>query len=210
MQVASVPNMSCVSEILLDYQALRDFSGWKNFFGNDHPLKVEIGCGKDDSLIKRATLEPEINFIGIENDAGIAYRFERKVRRSKITNLRIVLFDAHFVLKNLLDRESVRVFFLQFPDPWPKRRHARRRVLSLEFVQEIWERLVPQGEFFIATDVLEMAQWALELIGENRGFLNCAGEKMFESQKPFSIFTLYEQKFMDQGLPIYYLRFKKQ
>ena len=210
MQAASATNMDCVSEILLDYQALRDFSGWGKFFGNDHPLKVEIGCGKDDSLIKRATLEPEINFIGIENDAGIAYRFERKVRRSKITNLRIVLFDAHFVLKNLLDRESVRVFFLQFPDPWPKRRHARRRVLSLEFVQEIWERLVPQGEFFIATDVLEMAQWALELIGENRGFLNCAGEKMFESQKPFSVFTLYEQKFMGQGLPIYYLRFKKQ
>lgn len=198
-----------ILNILLDFQALRDFKGWGNVFGNNHPLKVEIGCGKDDSLIQRALLEPGINFIGIESDAGIAFRFERKVRRSEVANLRIVLFDAHFVLKNLFDRESVQVFFLQFPDPWPKRRHTRRRVLNPDFVREIREKLVPQGEFFIATDVYEMAQLALELVGQNGGFLNCAGEKIFESKKPFSVFTLYEQKFMSQGLPIYYLRFRK-
>jgi tRNA (guanine-N7-)-methyltransferase len=94
--------------VLLNYQTLRDFKGWESLFGNFQPLKVEIGCGKDDSLIERALLEPQTNFIGIENDSGIAFRFERKVRRSGALNLKIVLFEAHFVLSHLLNQTCTR------------------------------------------------------------------------------------------------------
>src|SRR5574341_212871 len=132
--------------VLWDYQTFRDFKGWGSVFGNDHTLKVEIGCGKDDSLIQRALLEPETNFIGIENDPGIAFRFEKKVRRSQVNNLRIILFEA---------------------------------------------------------------QLALEVIEQAGGFLNCAGEEIFEVEKPYPVFTLYEKKFLSQGLPIYYLRFRR-
>jgi tRNA (guanine-N7-)-methyltransferase len=195
--------------VLLNYQTLRDFKGWESLFGNFQPLKVEIGCGKDDSLIERALLEPQTNFIGIENDSGIAFRFERKVRRSGALNLKIVLFEAHFVLSHLLNQESVETFFLQFPDPWPKRRHAKRRVLNFDFVKKLWERLVPEGEFFIATDVPDIAQLALEMVNQVGGFINCAGKEIFEPKKAYPVLTLYEKKFLSQGLPIYYLRFKK-
>lgn len=202
MNATSIP-------ILLDYTSLRHFSNWSDAFGNDHSLKVDIGCGKDDSLIERALHEPRVNFIGIEYDRGIAYRLESKVRRSGVTNLRIISFEARFALETFFEGESVQTFFLHFPDPWPKRKHARRRILTHAFVSLLREKLVPGGEFLIATDVLAIAQGGLKVIEGVKGFSNCADEGQFEKQKSIPTRTLYEQKFLRQNLPIYYLRFKK-
>lgn len=195
--------------ILLDYHSLRSFSNWSDTFGNVHPLKVDIGCGKDDSLIERALLEPQVNFVGIEYERGIAFRLESKVRRSGASNIRILSFEGLFALRTFFEDESVQVFSLHFPDPWPKRRHARRRILSPPFVHCLQDKLVKDGEFFIATDVLAIADLGLSVVEEVGGFLNCAGGKNFEQQKHLPTQTLYEKKFLNQGLPIYYLKFKK-
>jgi tRNA (guanine-N7-)-methyltransferase len=197
------------TKVLLDYTGIRDFQGWDREFGNTFPLKVDIGCGKDDSLIQRAALEPAFNFIGIEYDGEMAYRLEKKIRRSGLPNVRVVYFDARFAVKDLFQPESVPFFSMQFPDPWPKRRHASRRMMAVDFVKIIWEKLLPDGEFFVATDVAEIAQLSLETVTASGCFQNCAGDKIYQEKKPFSSLTLYEQKFLKEGLPIYYLLFRK-
>jgi len=197
------------TKVLLDYAGIRDFQGWDREFGNTHLLKVDIGCGKDDSLIQRAVLEPHFNFIGIEHDGEMAYRLEKKIRRSGASNVRVVYFDARFAVKELFQSESVPFFSMQFPDPWPKRRHAGRRMMAVDFVKILWEKLLPDGEFFVATDVPEIAKLSLETVTASGCFKNCAGDKIYQEKKPFPSLTLYEQKFLKEGLPIYYLLFKK-
>ncbi len=192
--------------ILIDYERLYLFENWFQFFGNDHPLKIEIGCGKDDSLVERAVHEPQSNFVGVESDVGIAYRLEKKVKRSKATNLKILLFQAEYALNRFFEEETIQDFFIQFPDPWPKKRHAKRRIFQKEFITLLQSKLVSKGGLFIATDVKDMADLAIQVIQEVGGFesLDCNG------QKPFPFFTLYEKKFLKLGLPIYYLKYQKQ
>lgn len=194
------------SEIVLNYTSLKNFKSWEDAFQNQNALKVEIGCGKDDSLIERALHEPQTNFIGIESDSGIAYRLQNKIRRSKASNLKILLFEAQFTLGRFFEDKSVQAFCIQFPDPWPKKRHAKRRIFSEKFISLLRTRLNSRGELFIATDVQDMANLACEVVSKVGGFLpvDCQG------QKPFPFFTLYEKKFLKLGLPIYYLLYEKQ
>lgn len=195
--------------IVLDYHAIRNFCGWPAAFGRQGPLRVDIGCGKDDSLIDRALDRPDVNFVGIECDAGVAYRLEKKVRRQRAQNIRIVQFDARFALEHLFGPGSVQGFTMHFPDPWPKSRHARRRLLDQELAAVIRDKLENGGEFFIATDVRDMAESALKIIGETAGFLNVFGRNTSSFERPYPYPTLYEQKFVLQGLKIYYLLFRK-
>ncbi|MBI1870585.1 MAG: tRNA (guanosine(46)-N7)-methyltransferase TrmB [Chlamydiae bacterium] len=196
---------SLTEHVLLDYTSIRNFKSWKELFKNPQPLKVDIGCGKDDALIERALHEPHFNFIGIENDSGIAYRFEKKIRRSKATNLLLVLFDAHFVIEKMFDNESVELFSMQFPDPWPKKRHHKRRVLTSPFVKILRDKLRENGEFFVATDVQAVSELALEVVNICGGFKRITQGEL--KSHPFH--TLYEKKFLSHGLPIHYLKFKK-
>ncbi|MBI1884288.1 MAG: tRNA (guanosine(46)-N7)-methyltransferase TrmB [Chlamydiae bacterium] len=190
-------------EILLDYKALESFQGWEGVFGKKAPLKVDMGCGKDPFLIQCAMKDPKSHFIGVEQDSKIAYRFENKVRKSGLENIRVLHFEGHFALQRFFLPESIDHFFLQFPDPWPKKRHVKRRILSVAFVKELWQKLKPTGEFFIATDVQEIAQLGQEVVGQAGGF-----ERMSD-EKPYPFLTLYEEKFLKQKLPIYYQRYKK-
>lgn len=190
-------------KILLDYDDIRDFQGWETVFGRNSFLKVDIGCGKDDALILRAKSDPDCDYIGIENDRGIAYRLETKIRRSGVTNLRVICFEGHFVIKNFFQEESIQSFSIQFPDPWPKKRHHRRRIMNEDFVRLLHAKLQSNGDLFIITDFKEISEIALELVQKFGGF------KLYSTQKPFPFTTLYESKFIRQGLPIYYLCYKK-
>lgn len=198
-----------IARIVYREDIFRQFSGWGKVFDNHHPLKVEIGCGKDDSLIERAQRESLYNFVGIESDAGVAYRLESKIRRSRITNVRVIAFDGPHAVKNLFLPDTVHTFYIQFPDPWPKKRHAKRRILKDDFIKIIYEKLVPMGTLFIATDVDLVAELALSTIQRVGGFKNKSMDGAYLHEKPFSQLTLYERKFLKEGKRIYYLQFDK-
>lgn len=119
-------------------------------FGRVAPLHIDLGCGDGSFLQSLAREQPDRNFLGIE-------RLLRRVRKSDrkaavLPNMRIIRSETMFLLKHLLPPASVDCFYLLFPDPWPKRRHHRRRLVTPEFLDATWSGLTASGLVYLATD----------------------------------------------------------
>jgi len=122
-------------------------------FGRAAPLHVDLGCGDGSFLSALAERIPEKNFLGVERLLGRVRSACRKAAR--IDNMRVLRLETSYAVRYLLPERSVQVFHLLFPDPWPKRRHQQRRVMTSEFLRSIHCALAPQGLFRIATDRLD-------------------------------------------------------
>ena len=122
-------------------------------FGRAAPLHVDLGCGDGSFLSALAERIPEKNFLGVERLLGRVRSACRKAAR--IDNMRVLRLETSYAVRYLLPERSVQVFHLLFPDPWPKRRHQRRRVMTSEFRRSVHCALAPQGLFRIATDRLD-------------------------------------------------------
>jgi tRNA (guanine-N7-)-methyltransferase len=116
------------------------------------PLALDIGCGKGGFLVARAANAPQFNYLGIERQLKRVQKVSGKIVRLKLPNVRILRADASFVLEGLLPPAVVGVAFLFFPDPWPKRRHWNRRLVSGSMSDLLCRVLMPGGELHIATD----------------------------------------------------------
>lgn len=117
------------------------------------PLEVDLGCGDGSFLIEMAKQHPERNFLGVERLAGRVGKVERKIRRSGLTNVRILRLESAYTVGWLLPTASVSRLHLLCPDPWPKKKHHRRRlVIDPEFQNGLRRVLVPDGEFLHKTD----------------------------------------------------------
>jgi len=117
-----------------------------------NPLEVDIGAGKGRFLFARAMAHPETDYLGIERQYGRVYRAAKKAHRRGLTNIRIARVDAETGIAPLLPPESVRTFYIFFPDPWPKRRHQRRRLVNHTFLDLLHTKLLPGGFIHFATD----------------------------------------------------------
>lgn len=121
-------------------------------FSKEAPLEVDLGCGDGAFLVEIAALHPERNFLGIERLPGRVATACRKITRAGLGNARMLRVENSYAVGRLLPSGSVRIFHLLFPDPWPKRRHARRRLVTKIFFADIYQALEPDGELRIATD----------------------------------------------------------
>jgi tRNA (guanine-N7-)-methyltransferase len=122
----------------------------KKAFGRIAPLDVDLGCGEGGFLVAMAEQHPERNFLGIERMRG---RVEKVCRKAvRIGNVRVLHVESAYAVRYLLPEDSVDIFYLFFPDPWPKRRHERRRVATSEFLGAIHRALCSRGALHIATD----------------------------------------------------------
>jgi len=116
------------------------------------PLEIDLGCGDGAFLVEIAALHSERNFLGIERLAGRVSTACRRIARAGLSNARILRLENSYGVSRLLPPGSVLVFHLMFPDPWPKRRHARRRLVTKSFFADIYRALAGKGELRIATD----------------------------------------------------------
>lgn len=169
-------------------------------FGRVAPLEVDLGCAECSFLLALAERHPERNYLGIERMAG---RVAKACRRaSKVDNLRILHLETSYAVCYLLPPESVDTFYLLFPDPWPKRRHQRRRVFSHDFLQSIHRALVPTGILQIATDQPDYFQQMQELARDS-------GFEGTEANTQGLPTTKFERIFREKGAPIYRLSLRK-
>lgn len=142
----------------------------KAFGHSSAPLLVEIGFGMGDALLAMARNHPAYNFIGIEvHRPGIGTVFAQ-LEQQPLANIRIYEADAIEVLQSCMQDESVDQFMLFFPDPWPKRRHHKRRIIQPSFVNLMHAKLKPGGILHIATDWEDYAQHILKVLTQNPGF----------------------------------------
>jgi tRNA (guanine-N7-)-methyltransferase len=125
---------------------------WAALFGNERPVELEIGTGKAGFLLERARAHPERNFLGIER-AGEYYRFAvDRMQRWKVPNVRMLRIDAEHFMRVLCPRDSVLALHVYHPDPWPKKRHHKRRLFRKPFVDAAAACLVPGGRIAVQTD----------------------------------------------------------
>ena len=125
-------------------------------FGRAAPLQVDLGCGAGDFLCELARKYPQRNFLGIDKMAGRVAKASRKA--AALENVRVLNVESAYAVRYLLPEASVETFYLLFPDPWPKRRHHRRRIISDQFLDSIQRALEPAGLLHIATDQTDYFQ----------------------------------------------------
>ncbi|MEE9271638.1 MAG: tRNA (guanosine(46)-N7)-methyltransferase TrmB [Candidatus Krumholzibacteria bacterium] len=130
----------------------RDFPAFRDTFGNDCPVEIEIGCGKGKFLIARALEHPEINFLGIDVSWKWMKRGVERSNKRGLATLKFIRTDARELVTCGIPDDSVSIFHIYFPDPWPKRRHRKRRLITGGFLNLLAGRLTDKGVIELATD----------------------------------------------------------
>lgn len=175
---------------------------WKEFFGNDYPIHIEIGMGKGKFLTQLATQNPNINYIGIEKYSSVLVRAIEKRIELDIDNLFFIRFEAEYI-NDIFDTNEIDRVYLNFSDPWPKDRHAKRRLTSKEFLARYDKLLVPKGYVIFKTDNRDLFDFSLEEV-ELAGWklLNKTYDLHHSEYVKGNVMTEYEERFSSMGNPI--------
>jgi tRNA (guanine-N7-)-methyltransferase len=171
-------------------------------FGRSAPLHVDLGCGAGDFLCELARKYPQRNFLGIDKMAGRVAKASGKA--AALENVRVLNVESSYAVRYLLPEASVETFYLLFPDPWPKRRHHRRRIVSDEFLDSIQRALEPAGCLHVATDQADYFQRIQRAALSDSRFDKIDIEKFDPLPQ-----TKFERRFREQGAPIYQLALRK-
>ncbi|HET7227726.1 MAG TPA: tRNA (guanosine(46)-N7)-methyltransferase TrmB [Chthoniobacterales bacterium] len=191
-------------EALVEYipPSLTKPLNWDEVFPRRAPIEIDLGCGDGAFLIAMARANPEHNFLGIERLLGRVSKVCRKVAGEDLKNARVLRLEVAQAVSNLLPAHSIAAFHLLFPDPWPKRRHHRRRAFTTEFLSRICRALIADGLFHIATDHAEYFHQIERVIAAADTFIVLAGQHDFP-------LTTFEQKFLMRGISIQRLLLRK-
>lgn len=188
------------------HQPQEQKGNWNALFGNHHPIHLEIGMGKGRFLTALAQQNPDINYIGIERYDSVLYRaIEKREEVSELPNLYYLCEDAQNLCEIFAPNEISRIY-LNFSDPWPKDRHAKRRLTSKDFFSRYHNILAPTGEVMFKTDNRLLFDFSLEQVPEAGWTLRDVTYDLHHS--PYAaenIMTEYEEKFSSKGNPIFRL-----
>lgn len=190
-------------------EPLKNKGKWSEIFGNTNPIYIEIGMGKGDFIIENARTYPDINFIGIEKYSSVILSAVKKLEREEpIENLMLMRFDAMAITDVFAENEIDRVY-LNFSDPWPKERYAKRRLTSDRFLPQ-YKEILKEGKFVqFKTDNVDLFAYSLESIEASTFEMTEQTKDLYHSAYiEGNIATEYEKKFVVLGHPIHYLRCK--
>ncbi len=175
-----------------------------DIFQNNNPLYIEIGMGKGQFITTLARNNPDINYIGIERYSSVCLRAVQKVADEDIPNLRFICFDAAEIT-DIFDKNEIDQIYLNFSDPWPKDRHAKRRLTSSTFLDRYDAILVPDGHIEFKTDNRDLFDFSIEEINNHPLWHTDAVTYDLHHDETMNIgnvMTEYEEKFSSQGNPI--------
>lgn len=175
---------------------------WAEVFQNDHPIHIEVGMGKGQFIIEMARRNPEVNYIGIEKYSSVLVRAVEKLEDFEQDNLRLIRMDAENI-EEVFDKDEVDRIYLNFSDPWPKDRHAKRRLTSTRFLERYDNILTPEGRVMFKTDNKDLFDFSLEQVEEAGWILESHTYDLHHSEyNEGNVMTEYEEKFSAQGNPI--------
>ncbi len=208
MRLRNIPGSReaiAASEYVVHEDVMRGKKGhWSEVFGNDHPLYLEIGMGKGRFITELAQRHSERNYVGIEKYSSVLLRaLEKRSEKEQLTNLLFLRMEAE-ELTDVFGEGEVAGIYLNFSDPWPKDRHAKRRLPSREFLARYDHVLVPDGRVEFKTDNRALFEFALAeaeaavWVVEQCTFDLHHDEQMMQG----NIMTEYEERFSAQGNPI--------
>lgn len=176
---------------------------WQEVFGRNAPLHVELGTGKGRFITETAALNTNINYIGIEAQLDVLFYAAQKAAANELTNVRLLVFDINNILDIFADNE-VDQLYINFCDPWPKARHAKRRLTHVSFLNKYRQILKSGGRLLFKTDNKALFEFSLEQFAENGLTVENVTFDLHNSEfAENNIMTEYEQKFSGLGMKIH-------
>ena len=182
---------------------------WHEVFGNDNPVRIEIGMGKGRFLMDMARLYPEINFIGIEKYSSVLLRAVQKLEEEELPNVRLIRMDAED-LENVFAQGELDRIYLNFSDPWPPNRQRKRRLTWRAYLEVYDEILRQQGDLCFKTDNQRFFEWSLQEICQFGWLLQNISLDLHNSDFEGNVMTEYEEKFSAEGYRIYRLEARRR
>lgn len=182
---------------------------WKEVFGNDNPIHIEIGMGKGLFITEMARRNPDINYIGIEKFSSVLVRaIEKRELETEMKNLFFIRMDAEEI-EEVFDKAEVSYIYLNFSDPWPKDRHAKRRLTSDRFLDRYKNILSENAAIQFKTDNNPLFDFSLESIKEAGWKMDAMTRDLHNSEyNEGNVMTEYEKKFSEMGNNINMVRFR--
>ncbi|MCU7939214.1 MAG: tRNA (guanosine(46)-N7)-methyltransferase TrmB [gamma proteobacterium symbiont of Bathyaustriella thionipta] len=182
---------------------------FEQLFTRQAPVILEIGFGMGDSLLEIAARHPENNYLGIEVHKPGVGRVLANISEQSLTNLKVMKFDAVEVLSKQIQDNSLSAVYLFFPDPWHKTRHQKRRIVQDDFIQLIRKKLMPHGQFHMATDWEHYARQMLRSMKTAPGFTNCADDGEYIPRPEHRPVTKFERRGERLGHGVWDILFEK-
>lgn len=177
---------------------------WKDFYGNRNPIHIEIGMGKGRFIRELAKLNPQINYIGIEKYSSVLIRALEKINQEDLKNLVFIRMDAEEI-NQVFSKNEVDRIYLNFSDPWPKEKHAKRRLTSRQFLERYHQFLSVDGKVKFKTDNHDLFIFSLEELEASGWTLSSCSYDLHHSEyADGNIMTEYEEKFSGEGKPIHF------
>lgn len=175
---------------------------WHAVFGNDNPIHVEFGCGKGGFITELAKQNPNINYIAAERAETVIYKACKKANREEIpTNLQFLFFDVANCME-IFEAEEINRIYLNFSDPWPKNRHAKKRLTHRSFLDKYAIILDETGELHFKTDNKLLFGSSIEELSYSKWLMKNVTLDLHNSEMEGNIMTEYEKKFSEMGFTI--------
>ena len=181
----------------------------QELFASPQPLSLEIGCGIGDFVVQLAIKNPRQNFIAIDIFNRGCDKTCRRIDDAGLTNVRILRTEARSLLLRHVKPQSLRAIYINCPDPWPKKRHRKRRLVNSDFLKIGLYCLEEGGDFNFSTDFVDYGIEVAELLLAEPGFDNCHDDAYVHDLGDYPI-SKYMRRFLDLGQPIYYSHYRRQ
>lgn len=191
-----------VEPVGLDVDALPKPLVWADLFGNDHPVEMEIGSGKGTFLTEQAKARPDVNFFGIEWARWYWRYASDRLRRNGCLNVRMVRAEANYFVTEFVRDASLSVLHIYFPDPWPKARHHKRRLVQEPFMRHVERVLAPGGRLQVVTDHQEYFE-QIEAVVKKSSLAVIDYNRPGSANEGEFVGTNFERKYRREGRPFY-------
>ena len=183
------------ANLIYDLPSIVERMDLAKLFTKAQPLEVELGCGDASFLVELASRHPERNFIGVERLLGRLRKLDRKGNRAGLTNLRGVRIESAYFLEYLLPRHSASVLHIYFPDPWPKKKHRKYRLINERFPELARATLLQGGVVYLRTDDKDYFEQMTEVFGRDQDF------RPVETPAELGeLLTDFEKEFQERGI----------
>jgi len=183
--------------------------GWSALFGNDNPLALEIGCGIGDFIANTAADHPDMNFIAIDFYNKGCWKTCRRIDRAGLGNVRVLRVEARGFIAEMIAPGSLAAVYINCPDPWPKKKHRKRRLVNRQFMVFTSQYLSQGAEFFFATDFDDYGIDVAGMLAGLDGFTNQLTPDLYRHELAGYHLSKYMQKFMAMGKKIYFVHYRK-
>lgn len=201
-----IPN---TSPTFLPWEDTAPAPQWSEVFGNDNPLALEIGCGVGDFIVQMAVLHPDLNFIALDFYNKGCIKTCKRIDKSGLANVRVLRAEARSFIEACIAPDTLRMTVINCPDPWPKLRHRKRRLVNSDFVAYLSRFMRADADFYFATDFVDYGLDVAGFMADQPGFDNQLGPDTYRHTLAGYPVSKYMRRFLDMGQPIYYVHYRK-